>query len=220
MTCLPEVIGPVFPSPEGDKLEGLFSLIKTYNADPISANIVKLEGTALPGSSINNVVLWKGDYATGQYHNEFVISFPNHYIFPTNYTIEPPARTDWCYQEKWEVYGYNVGESEDHSKWTKLHEGESTDEILCGTGLFCVPKGISSFPLKTFNPPKSFQYIKFIATESTCANHFVTRGIDFYGYLTFQNYFPRQTKAQKCTNDLPSLLLKIHLLESYIFIII
>ena len=200
MTWLPEVIGPVFPTGDGHQLAGILNVIKTtYTNDPLSENIVKVEASALPGTLLNNIITWNGDFATNYDANSVIISFPNRHLFPTNYSLKPPTATNFCYQKKWSVYGYNEGESGDQSKWTKLHDGESTDNIFCGTGQHCVSKGISTYPLQTFKVPRSFQYIKFISTESSCYEHFSTGGIDIYGWLTFDNRFPTVEKPPKCT---------------------
>ena len=207
MTCLPETIGPIKPT--GDKLKGIFYELKTkYVDNPISDNIVSLNGTTSDGN-INNVILWNGGWASSLYSDYLEISFPRHYLFPTHYTIKSPSQ-DWFYPKKWIVYGYNSElDRKDEDKWIKLHEGISSETIFCGTGSRCDKQRINTFPLNIANKQKtSFKFIRFINVEPTENMHFVTAGIDFYGYLSINDYI--SIKHCKCTKVISNFFLNTH----------
>ena len=206
MTCLPETIGPIKPS--GDQLKGIFYELKTkYVVNPISAKIVSLNGTTTYGD-INSVILWNGDWAS-EFESDYIeISFPRHHLFPTNYTIKSPSE-EWNYPKKWIVYGYNNElDRNDKNKWIKLHEGISSETVFCGTGERCDKQRTNTFPLSTVSKQTSFKYIRFVNVQPTENMHFVTAGIDFYGYLSINDYI--SIKHCKCTKIISNFFLITH----------
>ena len=55
---------------------------------------------------------------------------------------------------------------------------------------------------------QSFKYIRFVNTQpSGSSMHFVTAGIDFYGYLTIDDRLPIMNYPNICTNLLLNFLL-------------
>ena len=170
--------------PNGNTLSGIFYEVMKIFSDPISSKIFSLEGPTLYGT-LNYLVTGKGDWASAQGSKYFEISFNTGFIFPTHYTMRG-ANSEWCYQKEWEIYGYNALEKSDSKKWTLL--GKNTDEATskCSNGSLCAGKGITTFPL-SYTGKIGFQYIRFVATESSCGPHIVSSGVDFYGSLTGSN---------------------------------
>ena len=188
---LPNVLGPILP--KGDTLEGLFYEIKTnYSENPIEDRIVLLNSSIFDGN-INNVILWKGDWASGINSSSLEMYFPLHYVFLTNYTMRSPLNHNatWYYQKEWRVYGYNEDTRADPNKWTILHEGESSDTVFCGTEKFCNYQMTNTFQTNPIFSTIGFKYIRFETTVPSGRNiHFITSGIDLYGVLNIDKKYP------------------------------
>ena len=183
MICLPPTIGPIYPS--GDILKGIFYELKKYVSNPVSDDIVSLYSTTSQGD-INSVVMWDGDWANEIGTNYLEIGFPHYHLFPRNYTLRS-ASQEWYYAKKWVVYGYNEDERDDQTKWTKLHEGSSSSSVYCGTEERCDGVRTNTFGINQIDPQTNFKYIRFVNIEPSGKNtHFITSGIDFYGYLSIE----------------------------------
>ena len=218
MTCLPPTIGPIKPS--GDVLKGIFYELKKYVANPVSENIVTLYSTTSKGN-IESVVMWNGDWATRIGTEYLEISFPKHYLFPTHYTLRSPSMS-YYYPKKWIVYGYNSeSDRSDQNKWVELHKGISSDSVFCGTQPDCDGQRTNTFQMYGLNKSTHFKFIRFVNVEHSSSNvHFVTSGIDFYGYLSIEDHISIQDN-NKCTivYIFPHFLLHYSQL-TYIFILL
>ena len=206
MSCLPETIGPV--KPNGDELKGVINELKKYVSNPITDNIISFNASTYAGN-INNVIMWDGDWASGLGSDYLEISFPRHNLIPTHYSIRSPETDGWYYQKKWSVYGYNSkSDRNNENLWVKLHDGESSEGVFCGTDEFCDDQRTNTFKMNDLTNKKSFKYIRFVNTQpSGSSTHFVTAGIDFYGYLTIDDRLPIMNYPNLCTNLLLNFLL-------------
>ena len=211
MIALPNVLGPILP--KGDTLDGIFSEIKKkYSSDPIEDGIVSLNATTSKGN-LNYIIQWDGDWASEIGSNYLEIYFPNHFLFPSYYSLKSP-KSDFYYQKEWIVYGFTDDTKSDKKQWSKIHEGISSENVFCGTETTCNGEKTNTFQMNTFFPPKGFKYIRFETTVGSNENvHFVSSGIDFYGFLTTENKLPISFLF-KCTSSFSLKIIQFYLITS------
>ena len=186
--------------PSGNTLNGIFHEILKKISDPVTKGFFSIVGPTLCGS-LSYLVNGAGDWASSQGSSYFEISFGERVLFPTHYSIRGALNHSWCYQTAWEVYGYNISDRDNETKWTKLGKNYDKPTSACSNESLCAGKGTSTFSLSNPNR-KGFQYIRFIATESTCYSHIVSSGVDFYGSLISNiNYGNERTCKRKIQQD-------------------